>query len=186
MEIIIIILIAVIIFIVIKNNKGKKKQNTNNNIPSEAPEEINIYNTEKIPYRRKYLLTKNELYFYKNLKIIANEYGYNVLSKIRVADLIEVSKEADEKEYLKYFNKISSKHIDFALCNPDNLYIEYLIELDDGSHNEQKRKDRDEFIEKALEKSGYSLLRVYTAEQVKNKIINKNSISENINTTPLA
>lgn len=49
---------------------------------------------EKLPYRKKYLLTKNEYGFYKNLKEIADKYGYAVLAKIRFADLVEVNSEA--------------------------------------------------------------------------------------------
>lgn len=176
METIVVILIAVIIVILIKNKKDKQKFQSNINVPTievqqptaEEPPE------EKIPYRRKYLLTKNELYFYKQLKPIADAYGYTIISKIRLADLIEVNNEINDNEKLKYFNKIASKHIDFALCNPDNLYIEYLIELDDNSHNSQKRKERDTFIEKVIEKSGYKLIRTLSATQLKDKIENKN------------
>lgn len=180
MEFIIIILLAVIIFIIVKNNKDKKKQSTNINISPEAPEEIKIDNIEKIPYRRKYLLTKNELNFYKKLKLIADEYGYLIIAKVRLADLIKVNYEADEKERLKYFNKIAAKHIDFALCNPENMFVEYLIELDDNSHNNSKRIERDVFIEKVIEKSGYNLIRTFGAEQIKDKIINKNAKPEEL------
>lgn len=175
METIVVILIAVIIIILIKNKKDKQKFQSNINVPTIEVQQPTAEETpeEKIPYRRKYLLTKNELYFYKQLKPIATEYGYTIISKIRLADLIEVNNEINDNEKLKYFNKIASKHIDFALCNPDNLYIEYLIELDDNSHNGQKRKERDIFIEKVIEKSGYKLIRTLSAEQLKDKIINK-------------
>lgn len=56
---------------------------------------------EKLPYRRKFLLTKNEYWFYKSLKEIADKYDFAVLAKIRFADLVEVSAEADKKEYMK-------------------------------------------------------------------------------------
>lgn len=172
MEIILLIIVVIMAIVIIQL---KKKNNIFTTQPTEQNKDIKFKPNEKIPYRRKYLLTKNELDFYKKLKELADEYGYAVLAKIRLADLIEVNNEADEKERLKYFNKISAKHIDFALVNPQNMYVEYLIELDDNSHNQSKRIERDEFIEKVIEKSGYTLIRTLGNEGIKNKIKNKNT-----------
>lgn len=45
-----------------------------------------------------------------------------------------------------------------------------LIELDDNSHNEEKQKQRDEFIEKLYKNTGYKLLRVTSALGIEEKI----------------
>ncbi len=134
-------------------------------------ENDNTISDDKIPYRRKYLLTKNELYFYKGLREIADKHNYTILTKIRMADLVEVGSGCkDSKERMKYFAKIKSKHIDFALCNKDNLYPEVLIELNDNSHKDPKRIERDEFIKKVMEKSGYKLLFVFSAKDLDEKL----------------
>lgn len=52
-------------------------------------------NDELPDYHRRYLLTGNELYFYLQLKPIADKLGLVVLSKIRMADLVEPSPESE-------------------------------------------------------------------------------------------
>lgn len=162
---VVIILIAVIVYLVVKEKKNQNVQQTQLNAGAEI-EKVN--NTAELPYRKKLLLTKNEWYFYKNLKPVADELGYTVLAKIRMADLVEVSVK-EQKDYLKYFNKINKKHIDFALAKPENLQIELLIELDDNSH-ESKQKDRDAFVEAVYSKTGYKILRTKGTADLKEKI----------------
>lgn len=113
-----------------------------------------------VPYRKKYLLTKNEWSFYKKLKPVADKYGLCVIAKIRFADLVEVDT-SKTKEYGKYFSKISSKHIDFGLVKPENMEVVYLIELDDKSHEKPSRIERDKFVNAVCEKTGYVLIRTY-------------------------
>ena len=111
---------------------------------------------EYIPqYRRRYLLTKHELEFYKELKKAADKLNLSILTKIRMADLVE----AINNDY-RGFAKIKAKHVDFALCNPENMYVLLLIELDDNSHQRQDRIERDMFIEQVYTETGYKLLRV--------------------------
>ncbi len=126
------------------------------------------YQNQYIPYRPKYFLTKNEYYFYKELKEIAKDNNLVVLAKIRLADLVEVEP-MEKSKWQTYFNKINKKHVDFALANPQNLQIKLLIELDDYSHNEQQY-ERDRFVEAIYNKTGYKLLRVKGTFNLKEKI----------------
>lgn len=164
MWLICLVLIGVIVFLVIKNKKEQPVTTPVSENPISEEPEI----TEILPYKKKLLLTKNEWVFYKTLKPVADELGYSVLSKIRVADLVEVNV-SDKKDYMKYFNKINKKHIDFALAKPENLQIVLLIELDDNSHN---NSERDEFIEKLYSQTGYKLLRVRGEANLKEAIEN--------------
>ena len=163
--IIIAVLIIVALIAYIAFEKTKKPQ-----AKTEQTEELEttINDIEKLPYKRKLLLTKNEWAFYKALKPIADELGYSVLAKIRVADLVEVAA-SDRSEWQKYFNKINKKHIDFALAKPENLQIVLLIELDDNSHNDTQKK-RDEFIEALYKQTGYKLLRTKGTANLKEAI----------------
>ena len=108
-------------------------------------------------YKRKFLLTKNELYFYKELKKVADKLNLTVLSKVRMADLVEPK--STGKAYYSEFAKIKAKHVDFALCNPENLYVVLLVELDDNSHGTTTKGDRDVFVESVYEATGYKLYR---------------------------
>ena len=62
--------------------------------------------------------------------------------------------------WMECFNKIRSKHIDFALADDDTNIIA-LIELDDSSHKRQDRVERDIFVDAVLKNTGYTLLRTY-------------------------
>lgn len=169
MTVVLIVIILILGIIIISMNKNKRQSNKTNETKGEIEVEEKT-GTIEMPYKKKYLLTKNEWYFYKGLKPVADELGYTILAKIRVADLIEVVAK-DPKEKMAYTNKVNRKHIDFALARPENLKIELLIELDDMSHN-TKQKDRDEFIEKLYEKTGYKLLRTEGTGGLKEKIEN--------------
>ncbi len=184
-----IVLIIYIIRKISKKNKNKQKENnktvfknvaqqpiqqtTNNNqepvTKTDDKESIDeYYHNQYIPYRPKYFLTKNELYFYKELKEIAKDNNLIVLAKIRLADLVEVEP-MDKSSWQTYFNKINKKHVDFALANPQNLQIKLLIELDDYSHNDQQY-ERDRFVEAIYNKTGYKLLRVKGTFNLKEKV----------------
>lgn len=162
--ILIITVIALVIFLYYKN-----KQTSDDSIKI----------TENLPYRKKFLLTKNEWAFYKILKPVADELGYTVLAKIRVADLVEVTTK-DRSEWQKYFNKVNKKHVDFVLAKPENLQIVLLIELDDNSHNESQ-KNRDAFIDELYNQTGYKLLRTRGSTELKEQI---ESLLKNNDTPP--
>lgn len=167
MEFLIIIVIALVAYIIyseVKKNKQPAKQSQDITV-----EDVVIPVTETLPYRKKLLLTKNEWSFYKSLKPVADELGYSVLAKIRVADIVEPLPNKDRAEWQKYFNKINRKHIDFVLARPENLQIVLLIELDDNTHNETQKK-RDEFIEQLYAQTGYKLLRVRGTGDIKERI----------------
>lgn len=117
-------------------------------------------NSSTSEYKKKYLLTKNEYSFFQKLKPIAKSNELNVLCKIRLADLIEPVKKGDKKEWYSAFNKIKSKHIDFALVT-ENMQVELLIELMDNSHSKSNRAERDVFVNSALEQAGYTVVNVW-------------------------
>ena len=127
----------------------------------------------ELPYRKKELLTKHELSFYKKLRPLANKYGFVVISKIRLADLVEVDTDKT-KEFAKYFAKIKAKHIDFGLVRPENMEVAYLIELDDKSHNRADRIERDEFVNALCRKTGYTLIRTCNDTSEVERVLSEN------------
>lgn len=185
--ILILAIIGLIVYLII----SKKKTNTNVqvNFPITAVND-NIDNNEDLqevksedmflPYVRKNLMTKNEWYFYKQLKPVADKLNYSILCKVRVADLVDIEKGLDKSQWQTAFNRINKKHIDFVLCKPENLYPELLIELDDSTHKSDKVAKRDEFIEKLYEKTGYKLLRVQGGGNIEDKIRTVLDISKDI------
>lgn len=137
--------------------KPDEPRNNNNDYkPVSIPKDDN----DIFPYHKKLLLTQNEYYFYKRLKeSISAAKNIQILAKIRLADIIEVNYGLSKQEWGKYFSKIKSKHIDFAIAQDMKILI--LIELDDNSHNSEKREKRDDFVEKALKAADFKLIRTY-------------------------
>ena len=174
MKLFIFIIVVILAFVVIIFlDEAPKTKRKNNYLEAEKidAQEKAIDNSEYKFYRKKYLFTKNEYYFYKQLREIAEAKNLIVFAKVRLADFVEVT---NKKEYMKYFAKIRSKHVDFLLLNKDTLNIVVAIELDDGSHNENK----DEFKNKLFEQIKITLIRckgIGTVEEQITTILENNN-----------
>ena len=108
------------------------------------------------PYRpRKSVLSPAELVFYNVVRAATNS-RYVILLKIRILDLCEITnREVNQAA----FNRISSKHIDFVLCDPVSLAPVVAIELDDSSHYARDRAQRDHFVDEVFRTIGVALIR---------------------------
>jgi len=118
------------------------------------------------------LLTPAELSFYHVLKIAVSEQ-YDIFAKVRLADLIAVNKGMVRAEWGKAFNKIKSKHIDFVLCDKNTSEILCVIELDDRSHSQVKRQQRDEFVTKVLDVTRIPFVRFDVARTYQSDTVSK-------------
>lgn len=164
---------AIMVLNIIKyNNITNKKWQRYNKEQSRQQEITNNQQkykryTQYYPYHKKYLLTKNEYYFYKKLKEITEPLNLQILAKIRLADLIEVNTGLDSQKWGMYFGKIKAKHIDFAIA--EDMKIIALVELDDYTHQRADRQERDIFVNDVLTQTGYVLIRTYgDIQQIKN------------------
>lgn len=134
------------------------------------PQHTNQNYNQNYPYQATSLLTEREYGFFRVLKVIANRNNMDVLIKVRLADLVKVSESVPTNEFYKYFNKISSKHIDFLLI--DGIKVVTLIELDDNTHNRKDRIERDNFVNETVTKCGYRIIHTYgDTKQIEDAII---------------
>lgn len=108
-------------------------------------------------YQRKYLLTKNEYREYMKLRQLAADRGLLICPKVRLLDIIEPRK--GEKDYKSLFYKVQAKHVDFVICDQD-LRIKAVLELDDNSHDQKDRQERDTFVDQILTSVGYKVIHV--------------------------
>lgn len=106
-------------------------------------------------YQPRYLLTINEKQQFKKLKAWASTHNAIVFTKVRVLDLIEPRKGINN--YKTLFYKIQAKHVDFVICDQE-IKVKCIIELDDNSHNNKIREERDNFLHEALSGAGYRVL----------------------------
>jgi very-short-patch-repair endonuclease len=107
------------------------------------------------------LLTTTEQKFYEALDV-AVDGRLLILSKIRVADLFNVSSESRSARQ-KVFWSVACKHVDFALVEADILRPVAAIELDDVSHRRADRQECNRLLDNLFEKAGLPLLRFPTA-----------------------
>jgi hypothetical protein len=121
-----------------------------------------------LPYRLcDNFLSPTELSYYRVLNSILGPRA-TICTKVGLSDIIFVSK---TDQYMRFFNRISQRHVDFLLCEPSAMKPVLAIELDDASHNRPSRKERDLFLDKAFGAAGLPILRVspqkqYTREEV--------------------
>lgn len=100
---------------------------------------------------------------------------YRIFGKVRVADAIQPRRGLDKRKRQIAFNEISSKHFDFLLCARSDLSILCAIELDDASHKQTSRRERDLFLENTCRAADLPLLRIpaehgYTAQELRTRI----------------
>lgn len=81
------------------------------------------------------------------------------MAKVRVADLLKVRRSINKKHFWSYFSKISQKHIDFVLVDPQTFTTLCAIELDDKSHLNPDRMKRDRFVNQVMAETGIRLYR---------------------------
>ena len=171
------IILGAIAFVIYMINTTNKKENNNNKVEIIKVEE-NKNNYNKFYRPKRYLITLNELKFYSILMEIAKELDLVLFSQVSLYNIIEMQKNLDYKTRTIYFNKIASKSIDFVLVDKKDCRIKLCIELDDKTHNQAKRIDRDLFINQLFKELEINLLRyptynVYYKETLKNQIVAK-------------
>ncbi len=133
---------------------------------------------EKRPYGyvlRKSFLTKNEQAFYAALCEAAAPQ-YPIFAQVRLADIF-APKARDRSAYTTALNRITSKHVDFLLCDHALMPIAG-IELDDRSHGWKNRQQRDAFVNEVFQEAHLPLIRFqgqsrYYAKDVKESLQNK-------------
>lgn len=115
-----------------------------------------LYERNYFPYERQPILTKREYACYLLLKKEADRHHCLICPKVGLKDLMRVY---DKRHYMKYFYKISQKHVDFVICDR-SLNVLFALELDDASHDTQEAKKRDKFKDKAFKAADLPLKRL--------------------------
>lgn len=108
-------------------------------------------------YARKSLFTPAERSFLGVLEPSLPS-GVRVLGKVRLEDFLGVKKGLTRAERLAARNRINRKHVDFLLVRVDDLSPLAGIELDDSSHDEEDRQERDAFVDTAFASAGLPIL----------------------------
>lgn len=102
---------------------------------------------------------------------------YRVFGKVRIADLIKPGNGAGRQAAL---NRIIAKHVDFVVCDPGNLSVIGVVELDDKSHDLDDRRNRDALVDGALGSAGIPIAR-FRARKSYNHAKIRDSIQQSFN-----
>lgn len=94
-----------------------------------------------------------------------------IYGKVRLADVLAVRDTVSGKHWYRAFNRIACKHVDYLLCDLNSFQTILVIELDDRSHERAERRERDDFLDRALIGAGIPILHVtvqarYTIREV--------------------
>ena len=117
------------------------------------------YDMNNPPFKMAFsILTKTELKFYSELKRKIDLDKYVICPKVRVWDVLWVKTYANNKR--TFINKISKKHFDFVICDIKNFKPLCAVELDDKTHQQEDRIERDNFIDELFRNLKFDVIHV--------------------------
>lgn len=121
--------------------------------------------TTDIKYEKKPIMSDYEIMFYNRMKDLETEY--NIVPQLVLSSVV------DKKSKQKYRSELY-RIIDFAIFSKDYSKLLLLIELNDNTHNQRKRKDRDLKVKKICNSAKIRLITFYTKyPNEKDYIINR-------------
>lgn len=129
---------------------------------------------EDYPYERAALFSPAERSFLAVLEqAIAGRS--RVLGKVRLGDVVNVKSGLTRGDRQSAFNRVQSKHVDFIVCDPATLTVQFVVELDDKSHRQASRRERDGFVDKVLDAAEipifrFAVKRSYSLQEIRNTL----------------
>lgn len=107
------------------------------------------------------IATRVELIFYQRLVNIAGD-RYQIIPQAHLSSFI--NHKIKGQNWRGAFSVINGKSVDFLLCDKINLQPVYAIELDDSTHLQQARVERDQLVEGILREIDIPLIRFKQGE----------------------
>lgn len=133
-------------------------------------------NAKKFAYkyrRKEQLMTNYEAKFFRRLEKVAGD-RYYIFPQVHLSSILD--HKVKGQDWRAALSTIQRKSVDYVLCSREDLRITYAIELDDSSHDQDERVDRDRTVERILADSGVVLVRFRNSnemsdEEIKNQFI---------------
>lgn len=127
-------------------------------LPPPAPPQLDIHAGETAQFGRKgSILTQPEGRLYRSLLSAAGS-DYAVMAKVRLWDFIWLVNEPPERK--QHLSRLSCRHVDFLLCEPQTLKPLMGIELDDNTHKRPEAIEADRYKDELFFAAGLPLLRL--------------------------
>ncbi len=80
-----------------------------------------------------------------------------ICPKVSLADLFFVT---NSQKNMSAYNRINRKHVDFVVCDALRMLPLFAIELDDKSHQSEKRQERDRFVDTVFAQAELPLVHI--------------------------
>lgn len=103
-------------------------------------------------YPKKPLTPPEQILYFRLVKALPDHI---VLAQVQLSRFLGVKK---GNNYQSWINRINRMSADYVICEKDSKVLA-VIELDDATHQTDKRKEADEKKDKALASAGIKLLR---------------------------
>ena len=141
-----------------------------------CPTPVPITDTSKYLYDlRKALISKSEQGFFNAIKSSVPE-GYNVFPQINLASIIDRTDDA------RFHNELF-RNVDFLVTDAEYT-PKFIIEINDQTHLNNERRERDEKVQKICEEAGIPILKLWTSYGVNPEYI-KGRINETLSKLPV-
>lgn len=113
---------------------------------------------ERLPYKKKqFLLNISERKVFEFLSA-ALPNDYVIFPQIGLKSIIRTT--ARGRDFRSYQNRIDKKIVDFVIFEKTNLVPVLAIEYDGPTHGRADRKERDKFVDDALESAGMKIIHI--------------------------
>lgn len=124
-----------------------------------------------LPYKiRRTIMSEHERLLFDNLRVVLGT-TYDVYPQIKLDKIFGVERQRAYKYYLGWLRRINQKSVDFLVVKRDTQSPIFAIELDDSSHEDENRIDRDKFVGELFKRNNFPLIRFnagqYRVEELK-------------------
>lgn len=112
-----------------------------------------------LPYRRRdQLLNAREMMVYHAILDIIGTSPYIVLPKVRLADILQLSSEADNRQ--EHAQRVKEKSVDLLVCQTPDLSPVLALQVEPPSTDSKRKFRGDRFTRQALQAAGIPYLLV--------------------------
>lgn len=125
--------------------------------------------SKKYNYNKKqFFMTRAEHEFF-DLLISAIGERYYVFPQVHLSTILD--HKIKGQSFVGAFSHINQKSVDFVLCDKNYISPKLAIELDDSSHDQADRVERDQVVDSILKNAGMKLIRFKVNENLSIDVI---------------
>jgi len=129
---------------------------------SGATKSVYVYNA------RDYIMTKYESMLFRRLESLLTD-KYYVFPQVHLDRVLD--HQIKGQDWRGARAKISQKSVDFVLVDRESLRTVCAIELDDASHDEAGRQERDTFVNATLDGAGVPIAHLHNIANIDDQVL---------------